>query len=385
MLTGHKLAYLLLIASAIFLTACEQERTTRTTPAADPTQAPPPAVTVAVVTEEDVTPSVTFNGRVQAVDSVELRARVEGFIEKRLFEEGAEVKAGDLMIVLEKAPYETQIDQIKGQITAAEGALRLAELQVERQSTLVERQAASKAVLDEAKAKYSQALGELQRLQAALKSAELQLSYTDIKAPIDGRIGRFAFSVGDYVTPSSDPLATIVSQDPMYVTFPVSSRQLLEVRRTAAEQGTNPREVRVRIRLPDGTIYGETGKINFVDVQVDQSTDTVIVRATFPNPDRLLVSNQPVGVIVEPAKPARSVVIPQAAISVDQQGPFVLVVGEDDKAEQRRIKTGTVQGSRIAVEEGLKEGERVIVEGLQKVRPGQVVTATVAGENEAAK
>src|SRR5690606_19604570 len=123
-----------------------------------------------------------------------------------------------------------------------------------RQSTLVERQAASKAVLDEAKAKYSQALGELQRLQAALKSAELQLSYTDIKAPIDGRIGRFAFSVGDYVTPSSDPLATIVSQDPMYVTFPVSSRQLLEVRRTAAEQGTNPREVRVRIRLPDGTI-----------------------------------------------------------------------------------------------------------------------------------
>src|SRR5690606_32746903 len=133
------------------------------------------------------------------------------------------------------------------------------------------------------------------------------------------------------------------------------------------------------------TIYGETGKINFVDVQVDQSTDTVIVRATFPNPDRLLVSNQPVGVIVEPAKPARSVVIPQAAISVDQQGPFVLVVGEDDKAEQRRSKTGNVQGSRRAVEEGLKEGERVIVEGLQKVRPGQVVTATVAGENEAAK
>src|SRR5690606_26479035 len=127
MLTGHKLAYLLLIASAIFLTACEQERTTRTTPAADPTQAPPPAVTVAVVTEEDVTPSVTCNGGVQAVDSVEVRARVDGFIEKRLFEEGAEVKAGDVMIVLEEAPYEPQIDQIKGQITAAEGARRVAE------------------------------------------------------------------------------------------------------------------------------------------------------------------------------------------------------------------------------------------------------------------
>src|SRR3546814_9156175 len=143
-----------------------------------------------------------------------LRARVEGFVEQRLFEEGADVKAGDLLIVLEKAAVEAEIGQIRGQITAAEGTLQLAQIEVDRRTTLVQREAVAQVQLDQAKAQYAQALGEVQRLQAALKRAQLDLRYTDIKAPIDGRIGRFAFSVGDYVTPSSDPLAVIVRQDP---------------------------------------------------------------------------------------------------------------------------------------------------------------------------
>jgi membrane fusion protein (multidrug efflux system) len=348
--------------------------------------APAPTVTVAAVEKTTITPTVTFNGRIEAVDTVDLRARVEGFIEKRLFEEGAEVKAGDLMIVLEKNAYEAQVGQVKGQITAAEGTLRLAKIEVDRQTALVKRQAAAQTMLDTAEAKYAQALGELQRLQAALKRSELDLSYTDIKAPIDGRVGRFAFSVGDFVSPSSGALAMIVRQDPMYVTFPVTARTLLEVRKEAAASGRDPRNVTVKLRLPDGSIYGETGKINFVDVEVDPTTDTVTIRATIPNPltgrsARVLVHNQLVGVIIERAQPEQALVVPQASVVVDQAGQYVLVVDKDNKVEQRRIRTGGTQGSAFTVTEGLKEGDRIIVDGLQKVRPGQVVSVSAAAKS----
>jgi membrane fusion protein (multidrug efflux system) len=373
LLPPQKLLPVALIAAGLVLSACSEEQ-----PAQQSAVTSPPAVTVAIVAHQDVTATVTFNGRVEAVDQVELRARVAGFVEERLFEEGTDVKAGDLLIVLEKAPYEAQIGQVQGQITAAEGTLTLAKLEVDRKTTLVKRQAVAQSQLDQAEAEYAQALGELQRLRAALKRSQLDLSYTDIKAPIDGRISRFAFSVGDYVTPSSEPLAVIVSQDPMYVTFPVSARELLEVRRAVETSGQDPRAVTVKLRLPDGSIYGEIGAINFVDVRVDPTTDTVIVRATLPNPQRLLVSGQLLGVIVEQSEPEQALVIPQAAVATDQAGPYVLVVTEDSKAKQRRIRPGKPHGRAITVVEGLREGEQVIVEGLQKVRPGQVVAATPA-------
>jgi membrane fusion protein (multidrug efflux system) len=176
-------------------------------------------------------------------------------------------------------------------------------------------------------------------------------------------------------------LATIVSQDPMYVSFPVTARELLEVLKTSEARGQDPRSVQVKLRLPDGSIYGKTGKIDFLDVEVDPTTDTVIVRATIPNTsagqsERILIANQLVGVIIEQAEPEKALVIPQAAVAVDQAGPFVLVVGEDGTAEQRRISPGSIFGSDTTVTEGLGLDERVIVGGLQKVRPGQVVNAT---------
>jgi membrane fusion protein, multidrug efflux system len=362
-----------LCASTLLAAACGEVK--QTPQAAAP---PPPAVKVVSVEKKDVTPSVKFNGRVEAVDRVDLLARVEGFVEKRLFEEGADVKAGDLLIVLEKDPYEAQIGQVQGQITAAQGTLRLAEIEVSRQTTLVQREAAAQAKLDEARAKHEQALGELQRLRAALKRSQLDRSYTDIRAPIDGRISRFAFSVGDLVRPSSSKLAVIVSQDPVYVTFPITSRELINVRRSAEASGQDPRAVNVKLRLPDGSIYGRTGTINFVDVQVEPTTDTVIIRATIANPDRLLIPDQLVGVIVEKTRPEQALVIPQAAIAVDQLGPYVLTVDKESKAEQRRIRPASVIGAEIVVAEGLQAGQRVIVEGLQKVRPGQLVQASDA-------
>jgi membrane fusion protein (multidrug efflux system) len=330
-------------------------------------------VTVAKVARIDVTPSSSFTGRIEAADKVDLRARVEGFIEKRLFEEGADVKEGDLLFVLEKAPYEAEVEQVKASIARAEATLRVAELSAERQTTLVKKSVAAQAVLDEALAKQGEAKGDLLRQQAALKQAELDLGYTDIRTPISGRVGRATYSVGDFVGPSSGTLATVVSQDPIYVTFPVSQRELLEVRRQAEAHGADPRAVRVRVRLADGSLYEEAGQINFVDVQVDPTTDTIAIRAQLPNPKRLLVDGQLVTAIVESAQPESALVIPGSALQIDQTGRFVLAVGAENKVEVRRVEIGRLYDGNIVVTKGLNEGERVITIGTQKVRPQQVV------------
>lgn len=342
-------------------------------------QAPPPAVTVATVAPREITPSVTFNGRIEATDKVDLRARVEGFLEQRLFEEGARVKAGDLLFVIEKAPYQAEIESVQAAIASAQATLDLAELERRRQEELVQRRATAQAVLDQAIATARQARAELQRQQAALTKAELNLSYTDIKAPIDGRIGRATVSVGDFVGPSSGALATIVRQDPIYVSFPVSSRQLLEAQKDAQAQGEDARAVRVRVRLPDGSLYDQTGTVNFVDNQVDPTTDTVTIRSELLNPNGRLIDGQLVGVIVEAAKPQMALTVPQAALLTDQAGSYVLVVNAENRVEQRRVQLGQAVGADIAVTAGLKEGEHVIVEGIQKVRPGQPVQVAQDG------
>lgn len=338
---------------------------------------PPPAVLVAAVGSQEVTPSDSFTGRVVAVDKVDLRARVEGFLEARHFTEGQDVKAGDLLFSIEKGQYEAAVAQAQGNVARAQAALKNAELQLARANELVKNKNIPQATRDDRQAERDSAAAELAAQQAALATAQLNLSYTEISSPISGRIGVSAYSQGNLVGPSSGTLATVVSQDPIYVTFPVSSRQLLQVRERARAQG-DPTRFNVKLRLPNGQIYDQTGTLNFVDVAVDQSTDTVTVRATFPNPERLLVDGALVGVIVEEAQPEQALVVPQEAILVDQAGPYVLLVDGQSKVEQRRIKTGQAQGARMTVTEGLKAGEKVIVEGLQKVRPGQAVQAADA-------
>ena len=355
------------LVGVALLAACEQQaETSAATPAS-----PPPAVTVISLQPTEVTPGSGFNGRVVAVDEVQLRARVTGFLEQRRFEEGADVQAGDLLFVIEKAPYQAVVEQRQAELASAEANRANTAVQLQRGEELVKNNNIPKAEVDQRRAADQMAAAAILEAQAALEQAEINLGYTEIHAPIAGRIGRADLSVGNLVGPDSGVLATIVSQDPIYVTFPVTQRQLL------AHRGERGDPV-VRVTLPDGTLYEHPGTLNFLDVQVDPGTDTVTVRGELPNPDRVLVDGQFVGVRVERGEPERVLAVPQASLQVDQAGPYVLVVGGDDKVEARRVTLGDVEGEQVVVESGLNEGERIIVEGIQKVRPGMTVAVSEA-------
>ena len=359
--------------TALLLLGCEKPKAP-----ADLKAAEPPAVSVVAVAKESIAPTSAFSGRVEAVDTVDLRARVDGFLERRQFEEGADVAVGDLLFVLEKAPYEAKVEQVKAAIARAQATLNLAAVDLGRQRELAKKDVTSQARLDLAVAKQGEANADLQSQQAQLRQAQLDLSYTEIRAPIAGRIGKAAFSVGDFVTPSSGALATIVSQDPIKVVFPVTQRELLDVRKKLGENSRDPRKIQVAVELADGTRYPQTGTVDFVDVKADPGTDTVAVRAQFANPDRLLIDGQLVNVVVETAAPEPVLIIPQQSLQADQQGTFVLIVDSDNKVEVRRVTLGRGLEGRMIVSSGLSEGERVITEGIQKVRPGQVVAPSTS-------
>lgn len=338
--------------------------------------APPPAVSVVKVEVQDLRPSVSFTGRVTALDRVDLRARIDGFLEQRNFTEGQDVKSGDLLFVIEKAPYEARVASARGAVETAQARLDRTEIEYERQATLVKKDVAARSKLDDATAARDEARGDLNRLKAELQQAELQLSYTDIRAPISGRIGRSLISPGNFVSPSSGTLATIVSQDPIDVVFPISQREILKFREESGSAG-KAEDLAVYLRFGKGDRYSHPGRINFMDVSVNAGTDTVEVRASFPNPERLLVDGQLVTAVVETNTPQLSLVVPQVAIQIDQAGTFVLVVNSQDKIEVRRVEPGILDGTVVVIKKGLDEGDLVVTEGVQKVRPGQVVQATV--------
>jgi membrane fusion protein (multidrug efflux system) len=338
--------------------------------------APPPAVTVVKVTAAEIKPATTFTGRIEARNKVDLRARVDGFLEKRLFTEGADVREGELLFVIEKGLYQAAVDQAKAALETAESTLKLADLDVDRQTQLFQRNVTAQATLDQASAKQGEARDNMLAQKAALERAELQLSYTDIKSPISGRIGRASVSVGNFVGPPNGALATIVSQDPIYASFPVTQREMLAVRKQqAASKGG---EYVIYVQLADGSRYPGAGKIDFLDNTVNQGTDTVQVRAIFSNPDRVLVDGQLVTVVAEEGKGESALLAPQQAFQVDQTGPYVLVVDKDNKIQIRRVETDVARGANIVIRRGLAENESIVTEGIQRVRPGQVVTPTEA-------
>jgi membrane fusion protein (multidrug efflux system) len=355
---------------ALLLGACNERQ------AAPPTAPPPPAVGVLPATKKGVTWTYSFVGRVKAPESVALMARVQGFLEKVQFTEGQDVKAGDILYQIEKVQYQAQLDQAQANVAAAKAQELNAQLAYNRSLDLVKTQAVSQATLDGNRANLDIAHASVLQNQAALTQAKENLGYTDIIAPIAGRIGRTTYTQGNLVGPTSNALATIVSQDPMYVLFQVSVRQLEEIREARKLEGGDQAKISIVVRLPTGREYAHTGVWNYTDPQVDQQTDTVTMRATLPNPERQLIDGEFVSVEIRERREQPRLVVPQAAIQVDQAGSYVMVVDKDNKVQQRRIRLGAQQDADVVVESGLAEGENVIVDGLLKVRPGLTVSAT---------
>src|SRR5215813_11946190 len=335
--------------------------------------APPPAVLVQPAELRSMTKQAEFVGRAEALEKVDLRARVQGFLGSRLFKDGDDVKEGQIVFTIEKEPFEAAVDQRKAQLASAQATLANADSQLQRTAELARKGNSPIAQLDQRTAEQGQAKAAVMEAEANLRDAQIQLSYTEIKTPISGRIGRAAVSPGNLIGPDSGVLATVVKDDPMQVLFSETQRELLDARETDPTG-----KVRARVRLADDSLYGEKGRIDFLDVQVNPKTDGQTVRAMFPNPDDILTSGQTVRVIIEEKGGDKVVVIPQSAIAIDQTGPYVFVVGQDDKVEQRRIKLGANREGLAVVDKGIESGERVIVQGQQRVRAGITVTPQLA-------
>lgn len=334
-------------------------------------QAPPPGVIVAKAESRDLRPSDEFTGRVEARDQVDILARVEGFLERRAFAEGQIVKAGGLLFRLEQAPFLATLQQREADLLRARAEERNAKAQLDRATELVRTGNIPRSEVDNREAAHLVALAAIKQAEAAVEVARIDLGYTEIRAPISGRIGVSTFTEGALVGPRSPPLAVIVSSDPIFVTFPVSQRQLLGYRRKAEAEGQQ--DVTVWLRLADGSRYSESGRVDFLDIRADPGTDTVSVRASFPNPQGLLVPGQFAGVTVESTEAKPTIVVPQAALQIDQTGPFVMLVDGDAKVALRRIRIGAAVQDAVVVEQGLQAGDRVVIEGVQKIRPGQEV------------
>ncbi|WP_395708290.1 efflux RND transporter periplasmic adaptor subunit [Reyranella sp.] len=343
-------------------------------PAAAQQGAPPPAVLVQAAETVPIADQFEFIGRAAAVDKVELRARVKGFLGPRLFADGDQVKKDQVVFTIERDPYQAAVDQKLAQRDAARAALTNAELQLKRAAELLRTNTGTRATYDQRLSEQLQAKAQLEDAGAQLRDAEIQLSYTEIKSPIDGRIGRAAFSPGNIVGPDSGVLATVVSEKPIRVLFPVTQREFLDARRDKA--AGDP--LIVRLRLADGNIYDENGQLDFIDITVDPKTDGQIVRATFPNKEGFLTDGQTVRVILEAEKPQTVVAVPQQAIALDQTGPYLFVVNDKNVVEMKRVKTGVSRNGLLAITEGLKAGDRVIVQGQQRVREGMTVAPSVA-------
>ena len=337
-----------------------------------------PSVIVTVAERRDITPSFSYVGRAEASETVDLIARVEGFLEARNFREGSDVKDGDILFQIEQEPYQIEVEQRKADLAGARATLKNAEEDFARAETLVKRKTVSQSRLDEARATLGTARASVQVAQAALRRAELDLAYTQVISPIDGRISRAAFSVGALVGPTSGPLATVTTIEPIYVTIAVTEKDLIEARRRGIDLD-NP-TVQPSLLLSDGSAYEYAGEFDYLDPSVSQTTDTILARAVFPNPQRLLLPGQFVTVIVRQKTPVSAVVIPQASVQEDQAGYFVLVVDNENKVNLRRVTLGEQLAIEWVVTDGLTDGERVILQGLQKVRPDMVVNP-VSGES----
>jgi membrane fusion protein (multidrug efflux system) len=305
----------------------------------------------------------------------DVRPQVSGLIKQRLFEEGADVRAGQVLYQIDPASYQAAVDQAKADLANTQAMVASSRLKDERYRELIEIQGVSKQDADDAHASYLQAVANVALKKAVLESAQINLGYTQVRAPISGRIGKSSVTAGALVTANQETaLATIRALDPIYVDLTQSSTQLLQLRKLLGTQGMESGSRRVRLKLEDGTDYSETGTLKFQEVAVDQATGSVILRAQFPNPRGVLLPGMYVRAVLDDAVNTAALLAPQQSISRNARGEAIaMVVAKNNQVEQRSVITGRAIGNNWLVVSGLSAGDRLIVEGLSKVHPGDPV------------
>jgi membrane fusion protein (multidrug efflux system) len=343
----------------------------------------PPAVGVVDVAPQTITQSDQFVGRIEAVNRVAIVARVTAFIEAQNFVEGSEVTKGQQLFQLERGPFEADVQQRAGAVAQIQATQANDQIKYNRAIALLNTPAGQRSSVDDTRAQLLSDQAQLMQNQAQLRAAQIDLDYTNIISPIDGKIGLTLITVGNVVSPSSGTLVTIVSQDPMYVAFPVSRSAQLELRARYATHG-GVGAVKIRLRLQDGSLYDKIGNLVFVDNTVNTGTDTVLFRGTIANPlrngltgndagSRALSDGQFVTVLLQGVAPVRALGIPRAAVLTDQQGDYVLTVDAGNVARRTAVELGHSTATTAIVTGGLQQGERVIVDGIQRARPDQKV------------
>lgn len=324
---------------------------------------------------QNVTLTRELPGRTKATLSSEIRPQVGGIIQARFFEEGALVKKDALLYQIDPSSYQAAFEEAKATLQNAEALVESTRLKSERYADLVKIDGVSKQDMEDAKASYLQAVASVEAKKAALQTARINLEYTKIKAPISGRIGTSSVTVGALVTANqTTALATIRTLDPIYVDLTQSSTQLLKLRALLEQQGIKQGSTKLALKLEDGSVYKQNGTLQFQEIAVDESTGSVTLRATFPNPDGVLLPGMYVRTLVDEAVNSAAILVPQQAIQRDPKGnATALIVTADNKVEKRVVVTERSIGDTWLVNSGLNAGDRVIVEGVNKVRVGDVV------------
>lgn len=374
---------LAVLLTTLLLTACKRRQQTK----------PPPRIpkaTVIVVQPQKVLLTTELPGRISAFRVAGIRPQVSGLILKRMFTEGSDVKAGQVLYQIDPAPFQAVLDNAKAALAKAEASLPPIKLRFKRYRELVADKAVSQQNYDDAFAALQQAQAEVKYWKAQVKTALINLGYTKIIAPISGRIGKSNVTEGAIVTAYQQiPLATIQQLDPIYADVTQSTTELLRLKRDLKDNSQNYNEkdqAKVKLVLEDGTLYSHEGILKFRDVSVDPTTGSVILRMIFPNPEKILLPKMFVRAIIKESIKKHAILVPQQAVSRTTKGkPFVMVVGSGEKVEIRMLQLDRAMGNKWLVSSGLNPGDRVIVEGLQFVRPGMPVKATPLGKDKTAK
>ena len=352
-------------------------------PATQAPQATP--VSVALVEQRDVAIWDEFSGRLEAIERVEVRSRVAGAVQSVHFREGVLVKRDDLLITIDPAPYAAEVDRLQAQVAAAEARVLLTKSDVERGEQLSGTRVISQRELDQRINAKSEAEANVKAARAALQSAQLNLDYTQVRAPVAGRVGRLEITVGNLVAagPSAPVLTMLVSVNPIYASFNADEQVVTRALKTLVEQGASTQVERIPVRMSLATNDDAfEGKLQLIDNQVDARSGTVRVRATFDNTDGRLIPGQFARLSMGQPKAQPALMVNERAIGTDQSKKFVLVVNSDNKAEYREISVGAVVDTLRVVNSGLKGGERIVVNGLQRVRPGALVVPQLVRMDE---